>query len=324
MKISSGFRFIKKPKQIVKAIVEKAHDTSESVVEHVADVILPAADTMSDKLTDSAEAAFDKLESTRSVGIFVTTGKKFFKINGIDLAGLLTLEFFTTLIPIMILGASGLSGFNQKFNIGDAIVNRLGLTGNAAKTIHDAFPAASDLKSFYSFFGLLSFLIWGIPLAIQVGRIFASAYNSRRFTLGSEIFRGIVWFTLFLVTLSVSNIFPSDESLALRALDFIARFAAVYLFWVFTPALLVRDGIAGIKFLMLVGFAGAIVDALILPILFKYTIPILLNSWEGFGSIGIAMTIATWCAVKSTGWVLIACFGGEMAKHNILAKLRKE
>lgn len=324
MKISRGFKFIPRPsdaKKIVDAIVDTTHDTTDAVAEKVSVVVDEKAKIVTEKVATTTANSIDALEQTKSVGILVSTGKRFFRINGIDLAGLLSLEFFTTLIPIMILASGGLTGFNEKFNLGDAVVRRLGLTGNAAETLHSTFPAASDLKSFYTFFGLLSFLIWGIPLAIQVGRVFASAFDSRRFTLGSEIIRGVLWFVFLLVILSFSNFFPSDASLLIKILDFVARFLAVFIFWVFTPVLLVRDGLVGMKSLLIVGFIGSLIDTVILRIMFKYTIPLLIDSWDGFGSIGIAMTIATWCTVMSTAWVLIACFGGELAQRKAVAEI---
>ena len=66
---------------------------------------------------------------------------------------------------------------------------------------------------------------------------------------------------------------------------------------------------------MTIGLAGAIVDSMILPIIMKTTIPLLLNSWEGFNSIGVAMTVATWCTITSITWVLVACFGGELVSR---------
>ena len=303
MKITKGFSFIShhhNAKKIAEVVVEKTQEATSSVIE---------------KVTETTTVSIEKIENTKSVGIFVSTGKRFFKINGLDLAGLLTLEFFTTLIPIIILGASGISGFNKRFNIGDAVITRLGLVGESARTVHSAFPSGADLKSFYTFFGLLSFLIWGIPMAIQVGRVFAASYDSSRFSLGSEITRGIIWFNLFLITLVLSNFLPENSSNLLHIVHFVVKFLAVYLFWIFTPALLVRDGIVGIKFLMTIGLAGAIVDSMILPIIMKTTIPLLLNSWEGFNSIGVAMTVATWCTITSITWVLVACFGGELVSR---------
>lgn len=320
MKIIHGFKSFTNPlraKKIVDAIVDTTQDAKDAVVEKVVVVVDEKTKVVAEKVTTTTISSLDALEKRARLGIFVSTGKRFFRINGIDLAGLLSLEFFTTLIPIMILASGGITGFNRKFNIGDALVRRLGLTGNTAKTLHNAFPAASDLKIFYTFFGLLSFLIWGIPLAIQVGRVFASAFESRRHTLGSEIIRGTIWFVFLLVTLGFSNFFPADASFLIRSLDFAGRFGIVFIFWVFTPVLLVRDGVAGIRLLLIFGFVGALVDVVILRVIFKYTIPILIDSWDGFGTIGIAMTIATWCTVLSTTWVLIACFGGELSKRDL-------
>ena len=274
MKITNGFRFIHKPKKIAEVVIEKTQDVTETVMEHVGNLVVPVAETVTEKITETTSVSIERLENTKRFGIFVSTAKRFFRVNGIDL---------------------------------------FGVTGNEAKIMHNAFPSATDLKSYYTFFGLLSFLIWGIPLAIQVGRIFAITYDSRRFTLGKEITRGVIWFVLFLGVLTVSRVIPTDGPLLQQGLSYLIRFGSVFVFWVFTPALLVRDGAVGIKFLLVVGAVSAFIDGIILPIIYKFTIPFLLQGWDRFGSIGVSMTIATWCVITTTAWVIIACFGGELA-----------
>jgi hypothetical protein len=71
--------------------------------------------------------------------------------------------------------------------------------------------------------------------------------------------------------------------------------------------LLVRDGGRGWKYHLLAGFAGVVIDGIVITVVVRVGFPILLQGWTGFGPIGVAMTLMTWCGVIATGWVVIAC-----------------
>lgn len=38
----------------------------------------------------------------------------------------------------------------------------------------------------------------------------------------------------------------------------------------------------------------------------------MLRGWDGFGPIGVAMALMTWCGVIGIGWVLTACVGAVL------------
>ncbi len=46
-----------------------------------------------------------------------------------------------------------------------------------------------------------------------------------------------------------------------------------------------------------------------LPIASRLVFPALLKGWTGFGPIGVALTLMTWCGVLGVGWVVTACTG---------------
>ncbi|PWJ27021.1 hypothetical protein ATK17_3207 [Branchiibius hedensis] len=68
-----------------------------------------------------------------------------------------------------------------------------------------------------------------------------------------------------------------------------------------------RDGGRGARFLVTAGFAGLAIDGVILPLVERLFAPSLLEGWNGFGSIGVAMAIIIWCGAIAIGWVLTAC-----------------
>ncbi len=57
---------------------------------------------------------------------------------------------------------------------------------------------------------------------------------------------------------------------------------------------------------MRTGLIGAGID-LVVRLSGRVVLPRLLAGWTGFGSIGVAMTLMTWCGVLGTSWVVAAC-----------------
>ena len=55
-------------------------------------------------LTKSFAHRLEQLEDSRSLGVPVATTRRFFEIEGLDLGGLLALELFTTVIPLILIG----------------------------------------------------------------------------------------------------------------------------------------------------------------------------------------------------------------------------
>ena len=50
-----------------------------------------------------------------------------------------------------------------------------------------------------------------------------------------------------------------------------------------------------------------LIDGTIIPLAARVIFPPLLRGWDGFGPIGVAMTMMTWCWVIGIGWVVTAC-----------------
>ncbi len=86
----------------------------------------------------------------------------------------------------------------------------------------------------------------------------------------------------------------------------------IWVFWSATPALLVREGWRGGRFLLKAGVAGAAVQGVLLPVGLRLVFPPMLSGWIGFGPIGVAMAIITWCGVIGISWVVIACVGAVL------------
>lgn len=237
--------------------------------------------------------------------------RRFQDIDGSTQTGLLSLTLFTTVLPLVILGFGYFSGFASNISVGVLFQRQLGLTGPLAQTVRDAFGSADGLRSSWTVIGLAGFLVWGIPMTSQVAGIFAAAWRREPLSFWQRVGRGTLWFVAYLVTLAIHDViaFGSDHSLSVGIPLYLVSLIPIWIFWTVTPALLVRDGGRGARFLVTAGFAGLAIDGVILPLVERLFAPSLLDGWNGFGPIGVAMAIIIWCGAIALGWVLTACVG---------------
>jgi len=264
-----------------------------------------------EELKHKAADSYARLEQSRKLGPLVAVAKRFFEIDGLTYGGLLAIELFTTVLPLVIIGYSYISGFSENASLGVVIVRQLGLDSEGAEVVRAAFGSSSGLKSTWTFLGVLGFMLWGIPMAITVAGMFAKAWRREQFSIGTRIWRGIVWFLLYIVVLIVRERIlkgPHVSDLG-RVPLFLVGCIPTWVFWSLSPVLLVRDGGRGRKFLLWAGLAGVIIDGVIMGIAVRIVFPMLLSGWAQFGPIGVSMTLMTWAGVVGIAWVVTACAG---------------
>jgi len=185
---------------------------------------------------------YDRLERSRSGGLLVGTIKRFFDIDGLTQGGLLAIELFTTVIPLMIIGFSYLSNFSNE-SVGNVFINSLGLGDSSAATVRSAFGTSAGLRSTWTIFGVAGFLVWGIPMSITVASMFAAAWRREQFSLPARFWRGAVWFVAYLAMLALQAPVTGHHHPALERVEFAAPdLLVIWLFWTLSPVLLVRDG----------------------------------------------------------------------------------
>ena len=271
-----------------------------------------------DSLKHKAESRVERLEQSRKTGPFVALGKRFFEIGGDTYAGLLAIELFTTVLPLVIIGYGYFSGFSSSASVGSIFSRQLGLSEAQTEVVRSAFGTSAGLESTWSVFGLLGFLIWGIPMAITVAGMFAKAWRREQFSIGRRIWRAVLWFFLYLVTLSARQFILSafDLSWHGRLPLFVVSLIPTWVFWSLTPVLLVKDGGRGRKFLILAGLTGVVIDGVILVPAGRIVFPILLDGWAPFGPIGVSMTMMTWAGMVGIAWVITACAGALVWERN--------
>ena len=265
----------------------------------------------SDALKVKLEAKYERLEQSRRLGPAVAVGKRFIEIDGDTYGGLLAIELFTTVLPLVIIGYSYASGFSDNASVGDIFANQMGLNAAQSEVVRSAFSSSAGLRSTWSFLGLFGFLIWGIPMSLTVAGMFAKAWRRPQFDIVPKIGRASLWFLLYLATLSFRERILSgpDASLLSQLPWFLLSLVPMWLFWSFSPVVLVKDGGLGKRSLMLAGLAGVVIDGVIMVVAGRIVFPMLLDGWTDFGPIGVSMTIMTWVGVMGFAWVVTACCG---------------
>lgn len=239
---------------------------------------------------------------------------RFKEIDGATQGGLISIQLFTTVIPLVILGFSYFSGFAENASPGVLIIRELGLLHPLSDRVRDAFGNSSGLHADWTFFGVAGFLVWGIPMSIAIAAVFAKAWRREQFSTGQKLLRGAVWFLVYLVMIALREWIglAGEYTGAMRALLFAVALLPVWVFWSLTPVLLVRDGGRGPRYLALAGLAGALIDGAVIPLAARLVFPPILKGWDGFGPIGVAMALMMWCGVIGTGWVVTACVGAVL------------
>jgi hypothetical protein len=260
------------------------------------------------------EERYRRLAEARKKSPAAAVAARFTEIDGGTLGGIVSVELFTTVIPLIIIGFDYLSGFAENASPGTLFIRELGLVSPLTERVRAAFGDSSGFRTSWTFLGVAGFLVWGIPMSITIAGIFAKAWRREQFGLGGRLLRGATWFALYLTMIGLREriAFGGEHTGVMRTLLFMAALVPVWIFWSLTPVLLVRDGGRGRRYLALAGLAGVVIDGTVIPLAARILFPPLLNGWSGFGPIGVAMALMTWCGVIGVGWVVTACVGAVL------------
>ena len=262
---------------------------------------------------------YRRLDEARKKHPAAAVAARFTEIDGATQGGLVSIELFTTVLPLIIIGFDYMSGFAENASPGTLLTRQLGLVSPLTERVRAAFGDSSGFRSGWTFLGVGGFLVWGIPMSITIAGIFAKAWRREQFGLGQRLLRGATWFVLYLTTIGIHERIAlgvaehHGVSGATKVLLFAISLLPVWLFWSLTPVLLVRNGgRGGLRYLVLAGLAGVLIDGTVIPLSARIVFPPLLHGWDGLGPIGVAMALLTWSGVIGVGWVVTACVGGVL------------
>jgi len=265
--------------------------------------------------------AYQRLRQSRKVAPLLAVVERFREVDGATQGGLLAIQLFTVVIPLMIIGFAYFMGVAEQASVGNLFTRQLGLHPPLDSRVREAFGTAASIRSSLTFLGVAGFLVWGIPMSIKVAAVFARAWRREQFGVARKLARGAAWFAIYLTTMFLRQRigFAGEHGVWVRTGLLMLSLAPVWAFWSLTPWLLVRDGGRGWRSLLLAGTAGLVIDGIVLASAARVVLPRLLEGWASFGPIGVAMTLMTWCGILGVGWVIIACAGAIVWERSAAA-----
>jgi hypothetical protein len=247
------------------------------------------------------------------------TAKRFFAIEGLDLGGLIAVELFTTILPLLLIAYAWYQNFSSKASVGELFVQQLGAHGKMVLTIRREFGTAAGLHQVWTVAGMLGFLFWGIPMSLTISRMFALAWQRPQYSIGQRLWRGTVWFVMYLATAAVvERIMLISDRLVLKPVLVPLAMVVSTVFWGSTPMLLAPNVPRTWRTLLAAGLTGAVINVAILRWVVRIVFPLLLSGWTGFGPVGVAFTIMTWSGVTGVVWVVVACAGAVFSERSWL------
>ena len=147
-------------------------------------------------------------------------------------------------------------------------------------------------------------------------RMYAAAWKRPQHSAMQRMWRGSIWFLVYLVVAGVNEkLLHTSHNPALRITLTVAAVGLSSAFWGLTPALLVPGIRLSKRLILEAGLIGALVHIVILRFVVRAVFPLLLNGWDGFGPVGVALTIMTWCGSLGIVWVAVACAGAVISER---------
>jgi membrane protein len=224
--------------------------------------------------------------------------RRFMAIEGTLQATVLAAQAFTSLIPFMVVASAFAPGDSD---LADAIVERFGLEGNSARSVHQLFASAGETESAVTWISVVILLLSALSFTRALQRLFQRAYG-RKANGVKDVQRGLGWVLAFAAWVIISS--PLRGALeAVGGVVFAVTVATVtgFFLWLVTPVLLLgeRDWRSLAPGAAVSGLLGAL-----LGVASSIYVPIAMDwSADRYGLIGIAFALQSW--LLATAFVLV-------------------
>jgi membrane protein len=226
------------------------------------------------------------------------TLRRFLLIEGPQQATVLAAQAFTSLIPLMVVGAAFAPGDSD---LADRIVDRFGLEGSSARSVQQLFASAGETESTITWISVIILVLSGLSFTRAMQRIFQRAYDRAPEGLKDQQ-RGLTW--VLCLGVWVTLLAPAHESLEDAGGIVFAVLVATgtgFLFWLVTPMILLGE--RNWRWLAPGALVSGVIGALI-GVASSIYVPILMDwSAEKYGLIGIAFALQSWLLV--IGFVVV-------------------
>jgi membrane protein len=250
--------------------------------------------------------------------------RRFFEIEGSQQATVLGAQAFTSLIPFLVVAAAFAPGDSD---LADRIVDRFGLTGASAKSVHQLFASAGETESAITWVSIIILVLSALSFTRALQRLFQRAYRRQPGGV-KDVWRGLGWVLGLIVWTAITS--PLKGALSdFGGIVFAVTLATVtgFFLWWGTPVLLLgeHDWRRLVPGALVSGVLGAL-----LGVASSIYVPIAMDwSADKYGLIGIAFALQSWLLVFAFVVVIGAVVGatvvdqlGEMSVKRLRERIR--
>jgi membrane protein len=244
--------------------------------------------------------------------------RRFIDVEATQQATILAAQAFTSLIPFTVVAAAFAPG---DADLADAIVERFGLSGQSAQSVHQLFASAGETQSAVTWISIIILILSGLSFTRALQRLFQRAYGRQPRGV-QDIWRGLAWIAAFAAWIIVSA--PLRATLEdVGGVVFAVALATLtgFIVWLGTPLILLgeRNWRLMAPGAAVSGFLGAM-----LSVASNIYVPLVMDwSAERYGLIGIAFALQSWLLVASFVVVIGAIVGAVVVERYGALHLRR-
>jgi uncharacterized BrkB/YihY/UPF0761 family membrane protein len=256
----------------------------------------------------------ERFIALRAVSIPTSIVQRFFQIDGIRKAMLMTFNLFISVVPLIIITFAFVSRLRNRISLSQVFIEQFRLHGATALVVRQAFPPTSNIVKMASVIVVVSFGLSGFDVASVFQRTFAEAWRVPKVAGWRGPLRGAIWFVAVFATFGLSQLaqrIPTRKGGWVYLIVIPLVMVMNYLFWMITPRLMLTKKLArrDLRLGAVLGMIGStvlwVLSLVILPGWF---------SWygQGFGAVGIALALLSWTYVVAIVWVVIVVISAIM------------
>ena len=213
---------------------------------------------------------------------------RFAEIGGVDRAMGLAAQAFTAVFPLLIVFSALLHGGSGE-SVGDMLVKKLDLTGDAADAVHRAFPDSSSVEQSVTWLSGALVLISVLSFTRALQRLYERAWQ-----LDAHGIRDTGWGMLWLVSVGVYvGLHPVLRDVLPEWARIPASVAGSVLVWIATPYLVLARRLEW-RVLMPQAVLTAAGMAVFLAGSEVYMPRAAASASEQYGTIGFAFALVSW------------------------------
>jgi membrane protein len=235
---------------------------------------------------------------------------RFVELEGLDRALALSSRAFVAVVPLAIV-ATAVTPTRE--TLGDRLVERFSLEGEAAEAMRELFSTPSEVRGAATVVGVAALLVTCLSFARSLQRTYERIWGLE--PLGPwGILRGLAWIGGFAAWLAI--VVPIRNwayDLGDATLYAVIAVAASTLLWLFTPYVLL-GGRVGWRRLLSSALAAAVgLTALTAASVF-YLPRTIEQSAEAYGLIGVTFAFVTWLFASALVIIAAAVIGAEAGR----------